>query len=129
MFKTVGHTVARQVHGQVVALTSCGGQVTPNFHVGELRLRSGVWFLLCSASHPWLAAVARLPTWTEESFVNPPGVQEAVELTSSFRFLRPDELETPLTLEAWGALGDEELGPLLDWKPERLGDVIFNFWD
>jgi hypothetical protein len=97
--------------------------------VGELRLHSGVWFLLWNASHPWLTAAARLPTSAEEPFVNPPGVQEAVEPTSSFRFMRPDEQEPPLTLEAWGTPGDEELASLLDWKPERRGDVIFNFWD
>ncbi|WP_407570490.1 hypothetical protein [Deinococcus altitudinis] len=128
-FNTVCHAVARQLHGRVVSVTGCGGRVTPNFHVAELRLRSGVYFVLCNAYHPWLAATAEPPTWMEGTFLPSAELSSAAESTSDFSFLQPDQLEQPLTLEALRALGPGELGQLLYWKPKRLGDVIFNFWD
>ncbi|MGY2893405.1 hypothetical protein [Deinococcus sp. UYEF24] len=128
-FRTACHTVARQLHGRVVAVTSCEGQVTPNFHVAELRLRSGVYFVLCNAYHPCLAAASESPTWMGEPFLYSAELCSTTESMSDFRFLQPDQLEQPLTLEALRALGSDELGQLLYWRPKRLGDVIFNFWD
>ncbi len=128
-FRTLCHSVARHLHGRVVAVTGCESRVTPNFHVAELRLRSGVYFVLCNAYHPWLAATAKYPTWMEEPFVDSAELCVAAESMSDFRFLQSAPLEHSLTLEALGALGPDELSQLLYWKPERLGDVIFNFWD
>lgn len=128
-FTTVCHTVARRLHGRVVAVTGCDSQVTPNFHVAELCLRSGVFFVLCNAYHPWLAATAKYPTWMEEPFLYSAELCSATESMSNFRFLQPDQLEQPLTLEALRTLSPDELSQFLYWKPERLGDVIFNFWD
>lgn len=128
-FKIVCYNAARHLHGRVVSVTSCEGQVTPNFHVAELHLRSGACFVLCNAYWPWLAAAAMHPTWMKEPFLHSAELQGAVQSGSDFRFLQPAELEQPLTLEALRALGPGELSQLLYWKPERLGDVIFNFWD
>lgn len=126
-FKTVCHAAARRLYGRVISVTSCEGQVTPNFHVAELHLRSGVYFVLCNAYHPWLAAVAQRPTWMEGPFLDSAELQGAA--WSGFRFLVPEQLEEPPTLEALRALGPDELAQFLYWKPERLGDVLFNFWD
>ena len=85
--------------------------------------------VLCNAYHPWLAAAAQRPTWMEEPFLDSAELRGAVQSHSDFRFLAPDQLEQAPTLEALRALGPEELAQFLYWKPERLGDVIFNFWD
>ncbi|WP_424949589.1 hypothetical protein [Deinococcus sp.] len=63
------------------------------------------------------------------SFLESPELYRSVQASSDFRFLQPNELEPSPTLEALKALEPGELRQLLYWKPERLGDIIFNFWD
>lgn len=126
-FKTVCHATARILHGQVTSVTSCENQVTPNFHWAELHLRSGTCAILCNAYHLWLAVVAQQPAWMGEPFLDSAEVGNAVQ--AGVKVLAPEQLAEAPTLEAIRALGPVELAQFLYWKPQRLGDVIFNFWD
>jgi hypothetical protein len=46
-----------------------------------------------------------------------------------FRMLGPAELNDPLTDAHLADLPRAELGQIRYWKPETVGQTIFNFWD
>ncbi len=129
VFGTLCHAVARRGSGRVVEMWSCERRVTPNFHLAELALRSGTVYLLCNAFCLWLGASDRRPEWMGGPFVTSAEVEAVAAEWPDFHFLSPEELEAPLAVESVRGLLPVELGQLLYWRPERLGDVIFNFWD
>ena len=60
-FKSACYLAARRLGGSVLAVESCQGKVTPNFHEATLSLQAGRVEVLCNARFP-LAAATRPTT-------------------------------------------------------------------
>jgi len=43
--------------------------------------------------------------------------------------LKAEELHKPLFEYQYNNLNKAEVAQMKYWKPQRIGDIIFNFWD
>jgi hypothetical protein len=129
-FKRAVYTAARTIGGSVVA-SQAGDQVTPNFHLLTVAMEYGdVQFcVLCNRNYP-VVAIVRPPI--EMSGVQP--VEVPLEFVQS---LRASGFEVASTIELNRAVSADDLKTLSKheqkqatyWKPARIADVIFNWWD
>jgi hypothetical protein len=104
--------------------------VTPNFHLAALA-RPGDRLALLGHRHVPLLAVAESSADNSGlvTFVDDPAVREALALPTPFRLLTLDELDTPVSLADLSGLASAELGQIASWKPETVGELLFNYWD
>lgn len=58
-----------------------------------------------------------------------PQLAGTISRISRYRALIPTEMATPLAECDLTGLGDVELAQICFWKPETLGDLLFNRWD
>jgi hypothetical protein len=130
-FTTACHAAARQLRGRVQHVRDAAGQVTPNFHEALVSWNDGAEAVrvLCNAHHPMIAFAS--PTNCEGDtrldFVDCPEV--AGPLRAEFHILSLETVCAGTSPEALVQLGDAELDQMRYWKPQRIGDLIFNFWD
>lgn len=92
-----------------------------SFYICTLHLDKTIYVLL-NAAAGYLAFA---------SSVSMDGVQfiEIPSSTDSFIALDPALLCSPITHEALQLLGEGELKQLHYWKPQTMGEVIYNYWD
>ncbi len=130
-FKTACHAAARQAKFQLEHVRAVDGQVSPNFHEAVVTILDGSdkVRVLCNAHHPIVAFAS--PNSFEGDlqlrFIDCPEL--AASLNSEFSILRASEASAGLSPDAVAQLGESELALMRYWKPKRIGDVIFNYWD
>jgi hypothetical protein len=108
--------------------------VTPNFHQGVVAYRDrhvAVVTLRDSA----VLAVAEPRTIEFENgvsesgpltFVDAPDLVTALSWHAGFEILTATELDRPFDAAAWPAVDGADIRY---WKPETVGDALFNYWD
>ncbi len=105
-----------------------------SFHWIELNGSDGPFSLLIEEGAP-LAALCRSVPRAGGRLVfldDPIFAQTAARLLAPFGFMRAAELRmdlTPADRAFVANLSDRHAKDLKYWKPETVGDVIFNFWD
>ena len=130
-FATACHSAARSVGGRVHEIRAAYEEITPNFHqaVLVLRDRPDRVRVVCNAHHPIVAFTA-LPAYDRETrlrFVDCPELAEA--LSGEYSIVSGSDACAAVSAELIAELGEAELIQLRYWKPQRIGDVIFNYWD
>jgi hypothetical protein len=130
-FRAACHAAARQVAGRVQQVRPADEQVTPSFHEALMTLRDKLETVrvLCNAHYP---IVAFTTAATHEGdlrleFMDCPELAEA--LRTEFSIITRQEACADITDEVVALLGDAELQQMRYWRPQRIGDVIFNYWD
>lgn len=128
VFARICHEAARRAGGRVEKITPPG--VTPNFHLATLA-RSGHRLALLGLRHLPLVAIAECSPDNSVSvtFVDDLAVREALELATPFRLLTLGELGTPVSLADLSGLAPAGLRQIASWKPETVGELLFNYWD
>jgi len=112
-------------------MRAADGQATPNFHEAQVTLRDGTDTVrvLCNAHYPIVAFAT--PAAQEGDvrlqFVECPLLAES--LGSEFSLLSVQDAEAGVADELLLLLGEDELDQMLYWNPQRMGEVIFNYWD
>lgn len=94
-----------------------------NFYSAEIKTEKGRLYLLENAYYPWIA-FAKSYNFTKIKFIeNPFSITD-----SGICVLTLSELQ-----QDWhnivGELNKAELKQIEYWKPNTVGDIIFNFWD
>ncbi len=114
--------------GATVVLTIVGDSVTPNFHQTEIQIGERSIAIICNRSFPVVAFV-RTPVEMDE--VHPIDLVEFVDPVRDFGFdvATPVELNRPIAPSDLEVLGDRELEQVKYWKPKRIGQLVFNWWD
>lgn len=130
-FTEACHAAARQVGGRVHQVRAAYEQVTSNFHEALMTLRHGTETVrvLCNAHHPIVAftrpaangAAVRL------EFLDCPELADVMR--EEFALMSRAEACAGVSDELVAQLGDAELQQMRYWKPQRVGDVVFNYWD
>ncbi|MFI6009132.1 hypothetical protein ACIBAG_09905 [Streptomyces sp. NPDC051243] len=128
LFKTACHAAARSIRATVGEVTPAG--VTPNFHTALITgpgVRSAV---LCHAVLPVVAFAASPPPAGAPvaDFTSPPAWAAAFE-PSGLRLLDVAELSMPLARADTSELAEAELEQALYWRPDTVGELMFNWWD
>ena len=130
-FTTACHTAARQARGRVNQVRAAYEQVTPNFHEALVSLRDGdeTVRVLCNAHYPIVAFTS--PAAHEGDvrlqFVDCP--QLAGALSGEFSIVSAQDACAGISSAAVAQLGEAELDQMRYWNPQRIGDMIFNYWD
>jgi hypothetical protein len=130
-FTAACHAAARRAGAHVHLVRDHAERATPNFHEAWVTWGDGVEGVrvLCNAHHPIVAFAS--PAAHEGDvcieFVDCP--QLAGPLSSEFRVLGKEVAGAGISSEALAQLGKSGLEQMRYWKPQRIGDLIFNFWD
>lgn len=132
-FRQVCYTVARRTGGEVIGFRIADG-MTPDFHQGLIAYHDRTIAVACTRDSALLAAAEPRITdfaagFVESGpliFVDAPELTAALAKMPGFRVLTPDELNGPFDATAW----PEVLASDIDyWRPESLGEALFNYWD
>ena len=130
-FRAHCHEAARRASGRVVSIT---GPYTSdhyrNYAVGVLALPAGRIAVLLNAHHP-IVTFAEPPGEGEVllRFRECPVLAEVFGSFGQYQVVPAAQLEQPATSGSLRELTDIEREQLSYWKPKRVGDVVFNWWD
>jgi hypothetical protein len=125
-FKAACYAAARQVGATVRWIRGWTEGGLRSFHAAELALPHGAPAvqILCNPVHAVVAFARAGEDGAELQFVDHPGLAEA--LGASFTIMHRHQALAPLTDEWRRRMSTEDERY---WRPERTGDVAFNWWD
>lgn len=130
-FTAACHMAARQIQGRVQQVRAAYEQVTPNFHEARITVRDGTDTVrvLCNAHYP-IIAFAAMPAFDAGMHLEFRDCLELAEaLSAEFSIVTRLEACAGITDESLAELGEAELRQMRYWRPQRIGDLIFNYWD
>src|SRR5699024_2639899 len=99
-----------------------------NFYYAYLDVLGNRFYILLNAYYPWLA-FASVVEFGNIKFIDRPVPNE--QFSSFYRLLDADELNVPFhqNLIKKTELNSAEWEQIIYWKPETIGQIIFNYWD
>ncbi|WP_088087996.1 hypothetical protein [Bacillus sp. OV166] len=110
-------------------------QYPMNFYDVEVKLFNKHFHILLNEHYPYLAC-ATVVEFGKIKFIDVPELFQ--QFISFYKVLDVKELNEPLVLKLGSKKGilqndnylnSAELEQLAYWKPERIGEAIFNYWD
>ncbi|MFI6521346.1 hypothetical protein ACIBF1_37735 [Spirillospora sp. NPDC050679] len=129
-FRKACYTAARRTSGRVVEFRLADG-VTPNFHQGLIAYRDRTVAVVCIRDVAILAiAEPRTIDGDRESgpltFVDAPALADALAELPGFRTLPLPALNGPFHAANWPHVSADDIKY---WRPNNLGEALFNYWD
>ncbi|WP_419955223.1 hypothetical protein ACN6MT_06640 [Neobacillus niacini] len=131
-FKQVCVTLVNRSGGKVLKFKE--PQYPMNFYDIEVKAFHKHFHILLNEHYPYLA-FASVVEYGKINFIDVP---ELKQFSSLYKVLSVEELNEPLVLnhdskegilQIENDLNRAELEQVAYWKPNRIGDVIFNYWD
>jgi hypothetical protein len=127
-FKAACHLVAGMDRGSVEGLDF--GLVARSYYAATVRTKTDHFSVLCNSVYPYLAFVPPSSfSFTDLEFVAPPSLAPLFSSLTEFQPLDADWLKDDLRPELLANLAPAEMEQVRYWKPQRIGDVVFNYWD
>jgi hypothetical protein len=124
------HTAARLVGAQVLTIEPPGRRVSTSFAQALLDFADSSVAVLLNAHFPVIAFAAPLVEGeTCARFCEAPLLAAVFRQFGLYEMPNVAELEAPMTLEVCRHLAPTEMDQVTHWRPRRVGDVVFNFWD
>jgi hypothetical protein len=132
-FKQLCFTVITGNGGKIMTFKE--PQITANFFDAEVKVSNKHMHILLNAHYPFLA-FASFVNFGNIEFIDAPQLYR--DFSPYYKVLSVYEINKPLVikevngtivLENDNELNSAELKQLAYWKPKRIGDVVFNFWD
>jgi hypothetical protein len=123
----LAHLTAR-LSGARVATVSAAS-TTPNFHSAKILTGDQTSWIIVNQIHPLVAVATSIRMGTMSFIDGTEHLTQAVALTPPFRLLSALQLSGPVTEHDLVNLSPTEQAQIRYWQPERVGDVIFNYWD
>lgn len=125
-FRRLCHGLAREAGGKVLETDET--LLCKNFYVGTLLLPAGPCCLLRNAYFPDITFSASADP-SAGAFVDSP-IFPASPLLSRYHLLGPTQLSASCTDPGvLDCLSPAELAQIRDWKPQTIGQILFNLWD
>lgn len=135
LYKKMCYAAANAIGAHVTQVVSAEGQVARNFHVVEMEVEGTRLLVLGNAHYPWLAlaepgpVLSGLPPIFAGWWQGSARLVHALQAHPAVVVLDPAALEQWPTPELLRELSDTEVRQVRGWKPQRLGDIVFNTWD
>jgi hypothetical protein len=131
------YTVARSIGGRVISKSHTPDGVPTNFVMAVLDLPNRPLAILMNHHFPIIGlAVAPqdgnigLPHFVEHGANDGSStIAEYFQAAGKYQVLNRADLEQPLCERDLALLAPAEAMQIRYWRPYRVGDVIFNFWD
>ena len=121
VFQRFCYSIANRYHCMVLSFDF--DLTSKNFYSAEIKTEYGRLYLLENAYYPWIAFAKNLDFTRIEFIESPFDI-----IDTNVNVLTLPELE-----QSWhdivGELSKAELEQIKYWKPNTVGDIIFNFWD
>jgi hypothetical protein len=107
--------------------------LSKNFYAATIRTSVDDVSVLCNSVHPYLAFVParsfEVGTDLALIFIEPVRLAATFLAATEFQPLDACWLNADVNNDLLAGLAASELSNARYWKPGRIGDVIFNFWD
>lgn len=127
-YKELCHRLARDMGAQLQEFTD--SLYPANFHKALFHFQEKDICLVMNKHYP-LLAFANTADSVKVDFINFPAGNSSI--SEDFKVLPKEKLETPVPKNPDelrnSGLNKGEIEQIKYWKPERLGEVVFNFWD
>jgi hypothetical protein len=132
-FKKLCYSLANFTHGELVSFEK--PHVSQNFYKAELELNDESIFILLNSSYP-IVAFASSVEYFNIKFIDHPNANFIETFSNVFTIATVNELVERLAIDERtqivlnkNNLNKSELSQILFWKPNTVGEVVFNFWD
>ena len=104
--------------------------ITPNFHYARIDRGSVSTGVLCNAHFRILACCVPFETNVcDREFVDDADLTAAMSAYSDYVLLPADSFDKPLEEADLHNLSQAEIAQIRYWRPARVGDAVFNWWD
>jgi len=130
-FRAHCHAAARLVGGRVTRNARRPVGVEANFALTVLEV-SGVQIAVLLNCHFPVVGFAVPPAEGENvplQFRDQDSLAEVFKASGVYEVKTRAELECPVGERDFGSLAQAEIWQVNYWRPARVGDVVFNFWD
>lgn len=125
-FKRACYTVARELEAKLMECKT--DMVYPINHYSALfEFREKRILVLCNPNYGYIAFAHE--NFYRAEFLDEPNFARAFAAVDGFHVLTRELLETFPEGEHLTELNKAELAQIKHWRPKRLGDIIFNWWD
>jgi hypothetical protein len=124
------HAVARALNGRVIRIETPVRGVESNFARAVLELPSGRVAVLLNSHFP-VVTFAEPPAegGATVRFIDEPGLAEVFRSFGVYEVVGVSELAAPLMPAQCQRLAPTEQEQIDYWRPQCVGEVVFNFWD
>ena len=128
-FRTVYHAVARDVSADVIHNPRRNPDVECSFADALLQLGDERIVILLNCFHPLVAFASETGSGVPPEFRDHPDLSQAFSDHPDFTVVSIATLNQSPTVDMLSNLAPAEMEQFNYWKPARIGDVIFNYWD
>ena len=114
-----------------------GAEAGKNFYECIIKIKDKRIHILLNGQYPFMAFTSTREVYVKYfPFIDEPELSKL--FNQYYKILHPNQLNEPLRYTQKGAkiivknenhLHQDELEELVYWKPETVGDVVFNYWD
>lgn len=125
-FKQLCFDLAARNGGKVIEFYT--PQYQANFYHAQVEVLGNVFYILLNEHYPYLTFASLIEPGNIK-FIDKPSLNE--QFSPFYRVIGTVELNVPFhqTMVKKTELNTAELEQLAYWKPETVGQIIFNFWD
>lgn len=125
-FKQLCFDIASRNRGKLIDFIT--PQYPSNFYYAQVDVLGNRFYILLNEHYPYLA-FASVVEFGNIKFIDRPVLNE--QFPSFYRIIGTVELNVPFNqnLIKKTELNSAELEQIAYWKPETVGQVIFNYWD
>ncbi len=104
--------------------------VTPNFHLALFEQEGRRLVVVCNSIYPYIA-LANEPEKSkcQLNFLTNESIEDAIGTYTNFEVIPSTSLCEQLTSENLSYLNKAEQSQVNYWRPNTVGEVIFNWWD
>ena len=126
LFKQIGYSALSRHGGKVIEFQA--PQYPANYYTVHAEMSDSPFFILLNEHYPFLAFASAVE-YGNIQFMDIPALHE--DFSPFYRIMSASELGKPFNLsltrnsELWSA----ELDQITYWKPETIGQIIYNHWD
>ncbi|WP_042149955.1 hypothetical protein [Paucisalibacillus sp. EB02] len=133
-FKKICYSIINNHGGKIISFNE--PEIACNYYQVKIAIFGDDLYILLNSTYPFLAFASSVEDISAIQFVIHDKL--STEFTPYYNILLPDELNEVLVInehrgriaiENENELNDAELYNVKHWKPRRVGDVVFNFWD
>lgn len=104
--------------------------VTPNFHLALFEQDGTKLAVVCNSIYPYIAlANAPEESGCELKFITNERIEYAIGAYTTFAVIPFISLCEKLTPDSLSCLNKAELHQVNYWRPNTVGEIIFNWWD
>ncbi|HWL26057.1 MAG TPA: hypothetical protein VNR38_20285 [Ureibacillus sp.] len=123
-FKDICYAVLLHHNGTVLSFHTQLGAT--NFYQVQVKVFNRLIYILLNAHYPIIAFATEVKDsyilFTDESILSQ-------GFSPYYTVYSKEELSKTFSLNTEHSLNDAELQQIAYWKPEKIGDLLFNFWD